>query len=42
MNDFNAAIYFTFKDYCSFLKFTMIEMATYYFVIEHVVAEKLH
>jgi hypothetical protein len=42
VNDFNAALYFTFKDYCSFLKFTMIEMATYYFVIEHVVSESLH
>lgn len=42
MSDFNSSLYFTFKDYCSFLKYTMIEMATYYFIIEHVVSEALH
>lgn len=40
-NELNEAIYFTFKDYSSFLTFTMVELATYYFVIEAVLSEQL-
>lgn len=41
VGDFNEALFFTLKDYCTFLKFTMVEIATYYFILESVASEQL-